>query len=69
MMDQQVSSYKGLKFLSFRLESPINTPKISVFGEFYPQNLRARRSDPQRGTSLRDFTSFELSRVKIHPQV
>jgi len=48
MMDQQVSSYKGLKFLSFRLESPINTPKISVFGEFYPQNLRARRSDPQK---------------------
>jgi len=27
--------------------SPINGPKISVFGGFYPQNLGAHRSDPQ----------------------
>jgi len=33
---------------SFRLESPIHGPKISVLGGFYPQNLRAHRSDPQK---------------------
>jgi len=41
-------SYKDLNFFSFRLESPIHAPKISVFGGFYPQNLGAHRSDPQK---------------------
>ena len=34
--------------MSFRLESPIHSPKISVFEGFYPQNLGAHRSDPQK---------------------
>ena len=29
------------------LKSPIRTPKISIFGGFYRQNLGAHRSDPQ----------------------
>ena len=44
-----VSSYKGLNF--FVIQAWIffkQAPKISVFGEFYPQNLRAHRSDPQK---------------------
>jgi len=41
-------SYKDLNFLSFRLESPIHTPKINFFGVFYHQNLGAHRSDPQK---------------------
>jgi len=36
-----------LNFFSFRLESPIHAPKISVFGRFYPQSLGVHRSDPQ----------------------
>jgi len=32
------SSYKDLKFLSFRLESTIHALKIADFGGFYPQN-------------------------------
>jgi len=46
---KQFSSYKDLNFLSFRLESPIYAPKISFLGGgFYPQNLGAHRSDPQK---------------------
>ena len=55
--------------MSFRLESPVHAPKIRVFGEFYPQNLGAHHSDPQKRTSLRDFMSNELLRVKIHQPV
>ena len=40
-----------MKFLSFRLESPIHAPKILVFGEFYPQNLGAHHSNPQKAHS------------------
>jgi len=40
--------YKDLNFFSFRLESAIHGPKISVLGGFYPQNLGAHRSDPQK---------------------
>ena len=36
---------------------------------FYPQNLGGHRSHPPTGTSLRDFTSFELSCVNIHQRV
>ena len=42
------SSYKDLNFLSFRLENPIHSPKISVFEGVYPQNLGGHRSDPQK---------------------
>ena len=35
-------------FFSFRLESPIHAPKISVFGIFYPLSLDANHSDPQK---------------------
>jgi len=49
--------------LSFRLESPIHAPKVSVFGDFTPI------VQTSKGTFLRDFTSFHLSRVKIHPRV
>jgi len=62
------SSYKGLELLSFRLESLIHAPKIWAFGEFCPQIWGYIIQTP-KGTSLRDFTSFELSRVKIHPRV
>jgi len=42
----------------------------NLFLGVYPQNLGARRSDPQlEGTSLGDFTSIELSRVKSHPRI
>ena len=39
---------RHLGFIWFRLKSPIHAPKISVFGAFYPQNLGAHRSDPQK---------------------
>jgi len=39
---------KGLKFLSFRLKSPIHAPKIWVFGGVLPPNLGAHHSDPQK---------------------
>jgi len=45
---RQISSYKDLNFFSFRLESFIHAPKISVFGGFYLQNLGAHRSDPRK---------------------
>jgi len=53
-----------LKFFSFRLESRIRGPKISVFGGFYPPNLGAHRLDP-KGTSLSGTTRFEPSLVQI----
>ena len=55
-------------FSLFRLESPIHAPKISVFGGFTPK-FRGTLFRPPKCTSLRDFTSFELSRVKIHQRV
>jgi len=39
--------YKDLIFLSFRLESLIHAPKISVLGDL-PQDLGGHRSDPQK---------------------
>ena len=63
-----VSSYKGLKFLSLRLESPIHAPKFQFLGSFTPK-FQGTSFRPPKGTSLRDFTSFELSRVNIHPRV
>ena len=50
------------------LESPIHAPKISVLGDL-PPKFRRTSFRPPKGTSLRDFTSFELSRVKIHRPV
>ena len=52
----------------FRLESPIHAPRISVFGGL-PPKFRGNSFRPQQCTSLHDFTSFELSHVKIHPRV
>ena len=37
-----------MNFFSFRLESSIHGPKISVFGGFYPRNLGTHRSDAQK---------------------
>jgi len=54
--------------LLFRLESPIHAPRISVFGGL-PPKFRGNSFRPQQCTSLHDFTSFELSHVKIHPRV
>jgi len=45
--------------LSFRLETLIHAPKISVL-VVYPQNLAVHRSDPHK-TSLRWTTRFEFS--------
>ena len=45
---KKFSSNKDLNFLSFRLESPIRAPKISVFGGFTPKKLAGHRSDPQK---------------------
>jgi len=39
-------------------------PKFEFFGSLKGTSFR-----PPKGTSLHDFTSFELSRVKIHPRV
>jgi len=47
----QVIGPKDLDFFSFRLESPILGPKISVFAGFYPRILGAHRSDPQKALS------------------
>jgi len=50
--------------LSFRLESPIHAPKISVLGGFYSQNLEAHCSDPQKALPCRErrILSLQLSR-------
>jgi len=37
-----------LYFFSFRLESPIHGPKISIFWRFYRQHLGAHSYDPQK---------------------
>jgi len=47
--------------LSFRFESPIHAPKILVFWGFYPQNLGAHRSDPQKAQPC------VISRVLSYP--
>jgi len=54
--------------LSFRLESPIHAPKFQFLRVLLPKFEGTSISTP-KGTSLRDFTSFELSRLKIHQQV
>ena len=59
------SSYKDLNFSSFRLESPIHAPTISVFGRFYLQNFRGISFRPPEGTSLLGTTRFEPSLVQI----
>ena len=43
-------------------------PKSQFLG-LLPPKFRGTSFRPPKGTSLRDFTSFELSRVKIHPRV
>ena len=58
-----------LKFLSFRLESPIHTPQNLCFWGVLPTKFRVTSFRPPKGTSLRDFTSFEVGRVKIYPRV
>ena len=59
------SSYKDLNFSSFRLESPIHAPTISVFEGFYLQNFRGISFRPPEGTSLLGTTRFEPSLVQI----
>ena len=41
-------------------------PKFSVFLGVLPPKFRGTSFRPPKGTSVRDFTSNELSRVKIH---
>ena len=59
----RLSSYQVIRiwiFLSFRLESPIHAPKISVFGGFYPKNLEAHRSTPERHLLARNDMFWAL---------
>jgi len=50
------SSYKDLNLLSFRLKVLFTPPKFHIV-------------QTPKGTSLHDFTSFELKHVKIHPRI
>ena len=43
------------------------TPQNLSFWGILPPKFRGTSLIPPKGTSLRDFTSNELSRVKIHP--
>jgi len=52
-------------FFSFRLESPIHGPKISVFGGFYTPKFRGTSVRPPKHTSLSGTTRFEPSLVQI----
>jgi len=54
--------------LSFRVESHIHAPKILVLGVL-PPKFRGASFRPQKGTALRDFTSFELLSVKVDQRV
>ena len=51
--------------MSFRLESPIHAPKISVSGGFYPPKFRGTSFRPPKDTSLSGTTRFEPSLVQI----
>jgi len=44
-------------------------PQNLSFCGVLPPKFRGTSFSPPKGTSLRDFTSFELSHVKIHPRV
>jgi len=48
--------------LSFRLESPIHAPKISLFGVLPPKFI-GTLSSPPKGTFLRGTTRFEPSLI------
>jgi len=52
----------------FRSKKNRFEPKFDGFGDKYGFKIKLKFIT-QKGTSLRDFTSFELSRVKIHQQV
>ena len=52
--------------MSFRLESPIHGPKISVFlGGILPPKCRGTSFRPTKGTSLSGTTRFEPSLIQI----
>jgi hypothetical protein len=48
---------------------PYYGQKLCVLGGFDPQDPRQYHSDPPKGTSLRQTTSFEPLTIKIAPAV
>ena len=69
-----LSSFQVIRvwiFCRSGLQVLFHAPKISFFfwGGGLPPKFRGTSFRHQKGTSLRDFTSYELSRVKIHPPV
>jgi len=67
----RISSFQVIRVWSFcrsGLKVLFTPPKFEFLGSFTPQ-FRGTLFRPPKGTSLRDFTSNELSRVKINQPV
>ena len=68
----RISSFQVIKVWNFcrlGLKVLFTPPKFDFFCGVLPPKFRGTLFRPTKGTSLRDFTSFELSGVKIHPRV
>ena len=67
----RISSFQVIRVWSFcrsGLKVLFTPPKLSFWGVL-PPKFRGTSFRPPKGTSLRDFTSNELLRVKIHQPV
>ena len=67
----RISSFQVIRVWNFRrsgLKVLFTPPKFEFLGSFTPK-FRGTSFRPPKGTSLRDFTSNELSRVKMHQPV
>jgi len=53
---------------SFGLKTPIHAPKLGFSGDFTPK-MGSNVNETPKGTSLREFASFEPSVVKIRRRV
>ena len=49
----------------FPVGLPLYVPKNGVFGGFEGEDVKILCSDPPKGTTLREYASVDVSRVKI----
>jgi len=57
-------------FREFGLKTPIHAPKIGVLGDIlFPKWGAISTTKPKKGTSLREYASFEPSFAKIRRRI